>query len=37
MIKIYLAWIKSDKMSAEDVPPKWRGEVEKALNTLSGK
>lgn len=31
MTKIYLAWIKSGKMSVEDVPPRWREEVKALL------
>ena len=31
MTKIYLAWIKSGKMFVEDVPPRWKEEVERLL------
>lgn len=32
MVAIYVKWIKSGRMSLEDVPIKWREAVRAALN-----
>lgn len=32
MVKFYVNRIKKGKMTIEEVPQKWRAEVEKALN-----
>lgn len=32
MVAIYVRWIKLGKLTIEDVPEKWRNEVEQKLN-----
>lgn len=32
MVAIYVRWIKSGKMTLEDVPERWRDAVKSALN-----
>lgn len=32
MAKIYARWIKNGKITIDDVPARWRDEVEKLLN-----
>jgi hypothetical protein len=32
MVAIYVRWIKSGRMTLEDVPERWREEVRAALN-----
>lgn len=32
MVAIYVRWIRAGRMTIEDVPEKWRGEVLKELN-----
>lgn len=31
MIKIYLTWIRTGRMSVEDVPERWRNNVKAAM------
>ena len=33
MVAIYVRWIKAWKITLEEVPMKWREEVQKALGT----
>ena len=37
MVAIYVRWIKLGKLTIEDVPKKWRNEVEQKLNQDSSK
>ena len=36
MVKIYISWISSGKMTVEDVPPRWRADVEELLKEEGG-
>lgn len=31
MAKIYVKWLKSGRITLDDVPPRWRKEVEKMI------